>query len=197
MNSYERIPGYHGTTVASGNQILEKGDFFLSEKEDSWLGSGVYFWKSVSDASWWASQKCEQSLEFPSQPMILEATLCCPKERFMDLDNEEQMQSLVLVSQALYERLRSGPDGYDFLPQTTPSPDSHNPEKRQRLFERRLRCFCCNYYKHFFNIDLMSFTFPSKDYNAAGFPVYRTQLCATNNDIIYNIRLEADADCPI
>ena len=48
------ITGYHGTSVAMGEQILKEKLFQLSRKNTDWLGTGIYFHFEYPDAKNWA-----------------------------------------------------------------------------------------------------------------------------------------------
>ena len=55
----------------------------------------------------------------------------------------------------------------------------------------QIRAVFCNYYKKAYGIKLMKFSFPDHfETNIAGFkcPVGRPQFCATDNDVIHNIK---------
>lgn len=41
------VCGYHGTTLARADAILENGQFQLSQNPWDWLGDGVYFWQDA------------------------------------------------------------------------------------------------------------------------------------------------------
>ena len=47
----ELYTGYHGTTISRGESILKNKYYFVSYKEDEWLGNGVYFFeKDINQA---------------------------------------------------------------------------------------------------------------------------------------------------
>ena len=51
QNMGELYTGYHGTTISRGESILKNKYYFVSYKEDEWLGNGVYFFeKDINQA---------------------------------------------------------------------------------------------------------------------------------------------------
>ena len=42
----ELYTGYHGTTISRGESILKNKYYFVSYKEEEWLGNGVYFFEA-------------------------------------------------------------------------------------------------------------------------------------------------------
>lgn len=45
--------GYHGTDCMAADSILGSQQFKFSNREDDWLGQGVYFYYADGDARWW------------------------------------------------------------------------------------------------------------------------------------------------
>src|SRR3954463_14004594 len=51
---YDRtIVGFHGTTVAAANRLVDGGSFTPSSKIYEWFGKGVYFWEYAPKQAWW------------------------------------------------------------------------------------------------------------------------------------------------
>jgi len=50
---HRTVVGYHGTTAAVADRLVEGGAFTQSSKIYEWLGTGVYFWEYAPRQAWW------------------------------------------------------------------------------------------------------------------------------------------------
>lgn len=66
FEDYHRtIIGYHGTRLATAQQIVShQRSFQRSENDDDWLGHGIYFWEYAPQRAWaWAAQRYKQGTD--------------------------------------------------------------------------------------------------------------------------------------
>lgn len=55
---HRTIVGYHGTSKATAERLVDGQPFGKSENEDDWLGHGVYFWEYGPQQAWrWAEHR--------------------------------------------------------------------------------------------------------------------------------------------
>ncbi|MDP2661745.1 MAG: hypothetical protein Q8R28_13540 [Dehalococcoidia bacterium] len=65
------IVGYHGTTVAAAEAIMEHG-FSSSRNEEDWLGDGAYFFQDAPSRAWeWAKEKAGRRDDNPAVVVAL------------------------------------------------------------------------------------------------------------------------------
>lgn len=50
---HRTVVGFHGTTTAVADRLVEGGTFTPSSKIFEWLGTGVYFWEYAPKQAWW------------------------------------------------------------------------------------------------------------------------------------------------
>ncbi|MGA2596119.1 MAG: hypothetical protein ABSH09_03805 [Bryobacteraceae bacterium] len=52
------VVGYHGTSARYARDILNRGEYRVSQNDYDWLGRGVYFWEHAPYRAWdWARYK--------------------------------------------------------------------------------------------------------------------------------------------
>lgn len=149
------ITGYHCTTMKSAESILSSG-FRPSTKPTEWLGTGVYFFENLALAKMWTPPKSADKT-VPIDKVILISTLSCGVggAALFDLDVEENMQKL----QDEFNRAIPDLDGI---------PNFKDDQGRQQGDIKR--CFVCNFYRQKHpEIKVLSFTFPTTQYNQLGF----------------------------
>lgn len=57
-HDYHRtIIGYHGTTQAIAERLVDGEPFKASANDDDWLGTGIYFWEYAPRQAWWWARK--------------------------------------------------------------------------------------------------------------------------------------------
>lgn len=159
-NTYAET-GYHTTLTIYKESILKEG-FRPSNKEDDWLGEGVYFWDNIENAKWWKRKgdvipRC-----------IFVCRLNCELENYLDLDIE--MDKLDTFSKRYINEMakRYG---------KKPNFKNHNQVKK----------FFCDTYCSQNNINILSFTFKHDIINKAGFVtgfIGRRQICVRKIDCI-------------
>lgn len=58
-----RIILYHSDEEKKCKDFIEKSDELLlsgNNKDDIWLGQGMYFWDNLGNANWWNSKQCNR-----------------------------------------------------------------------------------------------------------------------------------------
>ena len=83
----ELYTGYHGTTISRGESILKNKYYFVSYKEDEWLGNGVDFCTKA--------RRYEDYIILKSK---IEAEIC------IDLDRLETMTILDKIAKKINKR---------------------------------------------------------------------------------------------
>ncbi|MFI5380453.1 MAG: hypothetical protein ACHRHE_14235 [Tepidisphaerales bacterium] len=54
FHDYHRtVIGYHGTTADIAGRLVDGEPFTLSNNDDDWFGSGIYFWEYAPKQAWW------------------------------------------------------------------------------------------------------------------------------------------------
>jgi hypothetical protein len=76
------ITGYHGTHIKYVNSILSEG-FKSNEREDHWLGQGIYFYADFELAKWWAEKKFNR---FRKTAAIIYVEIKAESKDILDLD---------------------------------------------------------------------------------------------------------------
>lgn len=72
------LTGYHGTDLASANSIIKENRYNISSSDTEWLGSGIYFYSSITDAYNWKESKA-----------ILHSVIKINDDEYLDIDSEE------------------------------------------------------------------------------------------------------------
>lgn len=58
MDYHRTVVGFHGTTKATADRIVNGGEFRPSQNDYDWLGHGIYFWEYAPRQAWqWAKQR--------------------------------------------------------------------------------------------------------------------------------------------
>ncbi|MGV3043499.1 hypothetical protein [Staphylococcus rostri] len=78
--------GYHGTTLDNALSIVRNSDFKKSNKDNEWLGHGVYFFELYEKAEWWVSKR--------NKPAIIETKILVPEKYYLDLDKPSEVDKL-------------------------------------------------------------------------------------------------------
>jgi hypothetical protein len=68
---HRTVIGYHGTTAATAERLVEGGDFKASSKIYEWLGTGVYFWEYAPKQAWWWTKDLRKN----SRPAVVGAMI--------------------------------------------------------------------------------------------------------------------------
>ena len=86
------ITGYHGTTLENAYNIIDSGQFIISNSNTEWLGSGIYFYYDLSDAYDWKATEA-----------ILHCVIKIDEDSFMDLDDERSKKLINDMINYIYE----------------------------------------------------------------------------------------------
>lgn len=78
------LTGYHGTTLVAAHSILEEGAYHLSTRDTEWLGSGIYFYPSFSDAYNWETIDGRIPAE-----AILHSVIKVKNTEYLDFDSDK------------------------------------------------------------------------------------------------------------
>lgn len=161
MSEWFEINGFHSTTQKNAEKIKNNG-FLPSEKNNEWLGKGVYFWCQYNDALFWVSNSHKKVNEM----CIISVDILEKNEYVLDLDIYDNMKKLEeFVINFNHENYEKG-QTFDF----------NSAEQ--------LRCFYCEMYKIYYKVNIISYSFTIKGNNCCGFPQTRRQFCVSNTDCI-------------
>ena len=125
---------YHQTGLANAQKSLTWQGFFVSDKEDLWLGNGIYFWERYEDACWWDGRY--------KRPVILSAELRCEEDAFLNLDNIVQKRAFIKYMDDVIHQAQA--KGLIIISQT----------------EDIIAGGSCNYYKKKNGTKLIKYSFP-------------------------------------
>lgn len=169
-----KIVGYHGTNENNVGDILKNG-YTYNERDDHWLGQGIYFYTDIRLAKWFSVRKYKE--ETNKNLAVLKAVLSSDSDNVLNLDTVEGVD---FVYQFIY--------------------DHYNDLKLEFLSEdtNLNRCMILDIIKEYHDLDIIIKTFKTKGqtYGKANvrffeknyFPLdieyNETQICATNNNCI-------------
>lgn len=164
------LTGFHGTLQHKAKSIIQNG-FIHSKKDIEWLGFGVYFFNKKQDAEKWASLEVNKIKNQESTPCVLQCSISCKDDEYFDLDNSENMSSILSDLKGVLEGLVG-----------------RNSTKIDD--DRQLRCIACNYFAKKNGIKVYAYTFPRIKNNMIGFPfvLKQRQICVKDNECIKDIR---------
>lgn len=80
------LTGYHGATKEKANRIEREGKFPLSHGNKEWLGNGIYFYFSISDAYDWRTSD-----------VIYHTVIKVNDDEYFDLDTREGKQLVTKI----------------------------------------------------------------------------------------------------
>lgn len=192
MDSKIKIEGYHGTTSSYKESITKEGldPEKTNERENHWLGDGVYFFEKYKMAKWWgdiiasnASKKTEDVYS-----IVCKTQIEVFKENVLDLDISEDLDKFGDFSLELDKKFK---------------------EKKHLNFksQRQMRGVYFNYYKMKNNIFVIMNTFEKekttyakyrdkKDlsdqitlFKALGLSYKEKQICVSNKECIKDIQV--------
>ncbi|WP_239774584.1 hypothetical protein [Mammaliicoccus sp. N-M50] len=157
------ILGYHGTTRDSASSII-LNNFEKSDKNNEWLGHGVYFYELYEKAEWWGSRK--------EEPAIIKSNIIVPAKHYINLDKpseEDKLGEFIRFIENSDEKLMSSGD------------------------EIVKRCKLMNLYMRYGDFKVISATFIStnrkyKQYlDSIGYVRTEKQICVHDTEcIVYN-----------
>lgn len=105
MTNSNNLIGYHGTTIESADKIIATGAFNFSNKEEEWLGKGVYFFEDDIEQ---AVRFCTKARNYPNYS-VLKSEITA--NRCINLDNSEAMEKILDISNKIKGRYLNLKDG--------------------------------------------------------------------------------------
>ena len=72
------LTGYHGTSLENGHKIIEEQQFNISDGKKEWLGKGIYFYFSFTDAYNWRDSDA-----------IIHSVIKIDEDEYLDIDSKE------------------------------------------------------------------------------------------------------------
>lgn len=169
------IYGYHGTIQHFADQIVAKQDFIDSDKDNEWLGTGVYFFAYKAHADWWIKARRFRHQE----TCVLKAELSFAKDQLLDLDDPEMLEFANSVLKAAVKRTNE--EGNLLI---SVSLDDLPADKRFNM--------ACNIVRELFpeyGITMYTFT-PNCKPGITGFRLTQKQICVSDHSIIGKIEIE-------
>lgn len=169
MNKIHNV-GYHGTTQENAERILREKRFVDSNKDNEWLGRGVYFFAYPGDAAWWVSVGRLKDQE----TAIIKADLAYTEEQALDLDDHQQLEAMNKIL-CCYVKAQSSRSGI--------SVNISGAEHYKQL------CWACNLIKKLEpRIGIIIYTFSQKQpYKYLPFAANQKQICVSDHSIIKHI----------
>lgn len=169
------IKGFHATLKENTNSIITEGFNINKERCNDWLGHGIYLFQYKIDADTWANgtHYCKSS------PSIIECFVEVEDDKYLDLDNPENLNNYDSYYNDLLNSLSEGGKSLTFK-------DKHEA-----------RCWGLNIYKKENNIDVIKYTFTNNRTKNAmkyentkfGYKYNEVQICVSRNDIIVDKKL--------
>lgn len=173
MNKNSMV-GYHGTTRENAEKIVSEQSFIDSDKENDWLGRGVYFFAYKWHASWWVTHNRYRGKKVE----ILEAKLQYTDEQMLDLDDPEQLRILDDIVKYAVANANS----------------SNDPIRADLKTKQEHWCFACNLIKKLdLSIGIMVYTFQDSgkrfEYEYSKFSGNQRQICVSDHSIITDVKI--------
>ena len=147
MKDHTVIIGYHGTCSKHLNSIVKYGldPAKVKKRTDHWLGQGIYFYKDMQHAEWWAEDQCTKPYNRNTYPIIFRARLSAEKERILDLDESMQLDFF-----------------FDFMLQTWEEINEYYADEKPEFTPETFRAVYFDYFKQINNIAIIIYTFSKK-----------------------------------
>lgn len=159
------ITGYHGTTMDSAKKIIKDNAFLISNKNDEWLGEGIYFYEKYSDAIKWELKDKHKS------EAVLHVIVEINNDEYIDFDSDE--------GKKLFEGMMR------IIKEENIVIDDKSSQKNQ--------CSTMNYiWQNNPNIKVIFASFPTEKSIYKVMLPYRTlrrEFCVRSNDVIKDITL--------
>ena len=170
----KKITGYHGTTRENAEIIVSSQHIIESDRNNDWLGRGVYFFAYKEHAFWWISHTRYTGQE----TRILSSDLEYNDEQILDLDDPKELETLDSLMKAAI----------------TASNLSDNPTAANLDTKQKRWCFACNLIKNLQpQIGIIVHTFRDSgkrvQYKYSEFYGSQRQICVSNPVIITNIQI--------
>ncbi len=166
-----KFVGFHATSQANVNNIIT-GEFIINkERNNDWLGHGIYMFLYKIDAESWANE----TYYCKNNPAIIKCFVEVEDDKYLDLDNpEEKNMYESYYDEVLKLLLENG---------------------KSIVFKNNYEAMCwgLNIYKKDKKIDLIKYTFTNNRTRNAmkygnvkyGYKYNEIQMCASRNEIIF------------
>lgn len=92
------ITGYHGTSNSNAEKIVRNQEFYPSRKDCEWLGEGIYFYFSFTDAYYWRESQS-----------VLHSVIKINNTEYLDLDSEKGHMLYLSILQLLISKYGVAP----------------------------------------------------------------------------------------
>ena len=163
--------GFHGTTVKSGENILKTNEYKFSQKEEEWLGKGVYFFEKDKQQAIYFCTKARRYSDF----CILKSELR-PKV-FLDLDDTRIMEEILKLSKKIKGRYLKLSNG--------------QPRKliNSVLLEMMYNTIPYDMVKKTFHVE------KTRAIERTNFEWFQVQMCVRNRECICNIEEVERSEC--
>lgn len=160
----EHIIGYHGTIKEIAQRIIDE-KFTFSDRDDHWLGNGIYFFGYKCDAVWWAKLETKKSIP-ANEPAVIQADIIFSAEDFIDLDDRSQLE----IFNEYYKE-------YTKL-----------SVKISFKNEKQMRCFLIDTFMRDKDLNIIAYTFKRSNCLFKELPYNQRQICVRDNKYIHNIK---------
>lgn len=168
-DEYKEI-GYHKTLYIYVDSIKKDG-FKPSNKDDDWLGLGVYFWDDIENAKWWRA-----GTGSVIKNCIIECELKCNMNQYANLNDE--MEKFDTFCKNYMKEIRKN---------KLPRPIFKNNNQKKKYF--------CDLYSIKNNLSILSYEFEHDIINTAGFKIgikKRRQICVRNPKLIQILSINGE-----
>lgn len=164
------IIGFHATSQNNVHSIINDGFIINTNRDNEWLGYGIYLFKHKADAESWAkgTRYCKPN------PTIIKCYAEVKEEKYLDLDDPEKMNEYLKYFKEVLEALSDAGKVIEFK------------DKNQAM------CYGLNIYKKYNNIDVIKYTFTNPrtsrimkyEKYELGYTYNEAQICISRNEVI-------------
>lgn len=89
---FESFLCFHGTTLKNANKIRQQKKFIVRQRNNHYLGNGVYFFiNDFEAAKWWASVGVNKG----KTPQVISVQVRVDETKLLDLDTETDYKKIV------------------------------------------------------------------------------------------------------
>ena len=169
MDKFEFI-GFHATSQKHANRIIKEEFIINKNRNNDWLGHGIYLFMYRADADSWAkgTYYCQPN------PSVIKCFVKVEKNKYLDLDDPEALNNYDRYYNEILKLLS---------------------EKGKIIsFKNKYEAMCwgLNIYKKDNNIDVVKYTFINSRTknvmkyvnNKSGYKYNEVQICISRNDVI-------------
>lgn len=169
------IIGFHATSQENVNSIIEDKFKINKERCDEWLGYGIYLFKYKIDAITWG----EGTYYCKPNPKVIKFYTKIEKDKYLDLDDPQKLNEYDEYYKKMLDNL-----------------SKHNKVLKFKS-KYEAMCWGLNIYKKDNHIDAVKYTFENNrtknamkyKSNKLGYKYNETQICISNNDVVYKKEL--------